>query len=262
MYMDDTKIIQLNNIKIHHCLLFVTSTKGLELSFDDTIVEIPPKSIVFLEKNMSLRVRIPCGNFPAIVSLDDKTMRFIFSFLLQVFDIKSIEAMPNGKVFFRDTVAEDIYLFERLKKYVSGENCSRGPRGTMALILPILLHFLLEFDLSIIRSISRIVKPTTTDKVFDIISQDLSKPWKISMISEEMFISEISLRKRLESEGTTFMSILIDARMMHSLKLLTMSDYNINTVAYKVGYNSPSYFIRTFKRHFGLTPGQIIPAQN
>lgn len=129
----------------------------------------------------------------------------------------------------------------------------------MALILPIVLHFLLEFDINIIRSISCVVKPTTTDKVLDIISQDLSKPWKISMISEEMFISEISLRKRLENEGTTFMNILTDARMMHSLKLLTMSDYNINTIAYKVGYNSSSYFIKTFKRHFGLTPRQITP---
>lgn len=258
--MDDTKIIQLNNIKIHHCLLFVTATKGLELSFDDSIVTIPPKSIVFIEKNMSLKVRIPCGNFPAIVSLDDETMRFVFGFLLQVFDLKSIEAMPNEKIYLRETVTEDIYLFERLKKYVTEGNRSRGPKGTMALILPILLHLLLEFDISIIRSISRIVKPTTTDKVLDIISQDLTRPWKISMISEEMFISEISLRKRLESEGTTFMNILTDARMMYSLKLLTMSDYNINTVAYKVGYNSPSYFIRTFKRHFGLTPGQITPA--
>lgn len=258
--MDDTKIIQLNNIKIHHCLLFLTSTKGLELSYDDTVVSIPPKAIVFIEKNMSLRVRIPCGNFPTIVALDDKTMRFIFGFLLQVFDLKSIEEMPNGKIYFRDTVAEDVYLFERLKSYVTEGNRARGPKGTMALILPILLHLLLEFDLSIIRSISHIVKPTTTDKVLDIISQDLSRPWKISMISEEMFLSEISLRKRLENEGTTFMSILTDARMMHSLKLLTMSDFNINTIAYKVGYNSPSYFIRTFKRHFGLTPGQIVPA--
>ncbi len=259
--MDDTKIIQLNNIKIHHCLLFITSIKGLELSFGDTTVSIPPKAIVFIEKNMSIQVRIPCGNFPAIVSLDDKTMRFIFGFLLQVFDLNSIEAMPNKKIYFRDTVAEDIYLFERLKKYVSEGNCSRGPKGTMALVLPILLHFLMEFDLSIIRSISRIVKPTATDRVLNIISQDLSRPWKISMISDKMFISEISLRKRLESEGTTFMSILTDARMMYSLKLLTMSDYNINTVAYKAGYKSPSYFIRTFKRHFGLTPRQIIPVQ-
>lgn len=257
--MDDAKIIQLNNIRIHHCLLFLTSSKGLEISFDDTLIAIPPNTLVFVEKNMLLKVRVHCGNFPTIISLDDSTMRFVFSFLLQVFDIKGIENMSSKKIYLRETAPEDIYLFDRLKKYINEGIRITKPKETMALILPIVLHFLLEFDINIIRSISCVVKPTTTDKVLDIISQDLSKPWKISMISEDMFISEISLRKRLENEGTTFMNILTDARMMHSLKLLTMSDYNINTIAYKVGYNSPSYFIKTFKRHFGLTPRQITP---
>ncbi|ENY9944762.1 helix-turn-helix transcriptional regulator [Salmonella enterica subsp. enterica serovar Newport] len=258
--MNDTRIIQLNNIKIHHCLLFLTAESGLEFFYDDKKLEIPPNSIVFIEKNMQLKVRLHCGNFPAIISLDDSTMRFIFAFFLDIFDLKHIESMPNKKVYFRNTLPEDIYLFDRLKKYVSEGVHSRRSKETMAVILPIVLHFLLEFDLNIIRSVSSIVKPTTTDRVLGIISRDLSKPWKLNMISEEMFMTEISLRKRLESEGTTFMNILTDARMMYSLKLLTMSDYNINTISYKAGYNSPSYFIKTFKRHFGLTPGQIIPA--
>lgn len=258
--MDDTKIIQLNNIRIHHCLLFLTTNKGLEISFHDKLITIPPNTLVFLEKNILLKVRVYCGNFPEIISLNDSTMRYVFGFLLQVFDIKSIESMSSKQIYLRDTVPEDVYLFERLKKHINDGIRISKPKETLALILPIILHFLLEFDINIIRSISCVVKPTTTDKVLDIISQDLSKPWKISMISEKMFISEISLRKRLENESTTFMNILTDARMMYSLKLLTMSDYNINTIAYKVGYNSSSYFIKTFKRHFGLTPRQITPA--
>ncbi|EHN1780721.1 AraC family transcriptional regulator, partial [Salmonella enterica subsp. enterica serovar Bredeney] len=126
--------------------------------------------------------------------------------------------MSSKKIYLRETVPEDIYLFDRLKKHINEGVRIAKPKETMALILPIVLHFLLEFDINIIRSISCVVKPTTTDKVLDIISQDLSKQWKISMISEKMFISEISLRKRLENEGTTFMNILTDARMMHSLK--------------------------------------------
>ncbi|EJV0836040.1 helix-turn-helix transcriptional regulator [Salmonella enterica subsp. enterica serovar Chester] len=257
--MDDTKIIQLKNIKIHHCLLFLTSIKGLELSYGDTLISIPPNALVFVEKNMLLKARVYCGNYPTVISLDDSTMRLVFNFLLQIFDIKSIECMASRKIYLREAVPEDVYLFDRLKKYVNEDTQIKKSKETMALILPLVLHFLLEFDLNIIRSISCAVKPTATEKVIEIISSDLSKPWKISMISEKMFISEISLRKRLENEGTTFMSILTDARMMYSLKLVTMSDYNINTIAYKVGYNSSSYFIKTFKRHFGLTPRQIAP---
>lgn len=95
--MDHTKIIQLKNIRIHHCLLFLTSGKGLEISFDDTLIVIPPSTLVFVEKNMLLKVRVRCGNFPTIISLDDSTMRFAFGFLLQVFDIKSIENMSSKR---------------------------------------------------------------------------------------------------------------------------------------------------------------------
>ncbi|ENW6032975.1 helix-turn-helix transcriptional regulator [Salmonella enterica] len=258
--MDDNKTLLLNNIRPHHCLLILTSAKGLELYVDGNTMNIPPNSLVFIEKYMLLNVRFHYGNCPKVVSIDDSIMRFIFNFLLDIFDYKSIDSMSNSRIYFRQAVLEDKYLFARLKKHIDEDASTKATKTTIASIVPIALYFFIEFDLNIIRTISRVVKPTTTDKVLEILSRDLSKSWKLQMISEEMFMSEISLRKRLENEGTTFMKVLTNARMMYSLKLLTMTDYNINIIASKVSYSSTSYFIRTFKQHFGITPKQIIPA--
>ena len=54
--------------------------------------------------------------------------------------------------------------------------------------------------------------------------------------------------------GKTMRQYIIYYRLRVAKNMLLTTDYDINTVSWKVGFNSTSYFITTFHRHFGRTP--------
>jgi AraC-like DNA-binding protein len=68
--------------------------------------------------------------------------------------------------------------------------------------------------------------------------------------------SASTLRRAFVSEtGLTFSEWRTQARLRASLSLLA-DRVPVETVAFKVGYDSTNRFIDAFRRHFGHTPGQ------
>ncbi|CAH1002187.1 Adaptive-response sensory-kinase SasA [Neolewinella maritima] len=57
-----------------------------------------------------------------------------------------------------------------------------------------------------------------------------------------------------EQTGLTPNAYLLQARMKQAAILLESQHYNASEVAYRVGYATPSYFSRSFKKHFGVPP--------
>jgi signal transduction histidine kinase/CheY-like chemotaxis protein/AraC-like DNA-binding protein len=47
-------------------------------------------------------------------------------------------------------------------------------------------------------------------------------------------------------------------RMKKSLALLLAGELNITQIAYEVGFNTPSYFTKTFVKHYGMTPRDYV----
>ncbi|MGJ7688583.1 hypothetical protein [Escherichia coli] len=54
---------------------------------------------------------------------------------------------------------------------------------------------------------------TFCNKVIDLIEQNLSKKWTLRIVSEEFNLSEVAIRKRLESEGICFRELLLEIRI-------------------------------------------------
>ncbi len=54
--------------------------------------------------------------------------------------------------------------------------------------------------------------------------------------------------------GKTPVSVLIDLRMERASDLIANTDLSVTDIARRCGYNSVSYFIAEYKKHFGLTP--------
>ena len=60
-----------------------------------------------------------------------------------------------------------------------------------------------------------------------------------------------------ESEGTTFTEYVLKQRLARALRMLAdpgHHDRTISAIAFEVGFGNLSYFNRTFRRHFGMTP--------
>ncbi|MEX9938582.1 helix-turn-helix transcriptional regulator, partial [Providencia rettgeri] len=98
---------------------------------------------------------------------------------------------------------------------------------------------------------------TFTEKINRVILSDISKKWKLSDIAEQFNISEISITKKLDQERTNFNQLLLDARMNQAIKHLIKNEKQISTISELIGYSSISYFIKTFKNYYGLTPKQF-----
>ena len=69
-------------------------------------------------------------------------------------------------------------------------------------------------------------------------------------------MSERTIKRHLQAQGTTFLQILAEVRFSQARKLLQQPQYTIQNVADLVGYEEATNFIRAFKKMFGATPSQ------
>ncbi|MEZ4991948.1 MAG: helix-turn-helix transcriptional regulator [Saprospiraceae bacterium] len=74
-----------------------------------------------------------------------------------------------------------------------------------------------------------------------------------------MLISRTHLHMKVKALTNHSTSHVIRTLRLHKArKLLESAQFNVNEVAYEVGFKDPSYFTRRFKEEFGVTPGSLV----
>lgn len=58
--------------------------------------------------------------------------------------------------------------------------------------------------------------------------------------------------------GNTVFGYLLDHKLDHARVVLDTARYQVNEVAYQIGYSNPSHFIAAFKKKFGVTPKKYL----
>jgi AraC-like DNA-binding protein len=61
-----------------------------------------------------------------------------------------------------------------------------------------------------------------------------------------------------EIYGNTVFGYLLDHKLDHARVLLDSAKYQVNEVAYQIGYTNPSHFIAAYKKKFGITPKKYL----
>ena len=80
-------------------------------------------------------------------------------------------------------------------------------------------------------------------------------PQKIQDLAQECNLSESHLQHLFkESTGLGLGRMLTDQRMQRAAKLLGQTNLSIKEIAWTVGYEHTSSFIRAFERYFRETP--------
>jgi AraC-like DNA-binding protein len=77
-----------------------------------------------------------------------------------------------------------------------------------------------------------------------------------ALIAKQMGLSERTLQRRLQSEGTTFNQLLEETRRSIAMSYLADRNLAAYEVSFLVGYAEPATFFRAFKRWTGKTPQQ------
>lgn len=97
---------------------------------------------------------------------------------------------------------------------------------------------------------------TFVDSIEKIIERNLQNDkFTLNDILSELNISKSTLDRKLKQQANVNPSGLIrDIRLKNAVKLMKTNSFNIDEIATYVGFNSSSYFIRSFKVKYGQTP--------
>ncbi len=110
---------------------------------------------------------------------------------------------------------------------------------------------------------------TPTDEVFlnkvqQILDEKLAEPsFNAATFSRLVGMSRMQLhRKLLVYTGLSTTTFLRSQRLKQAVHILQTSDASINEIAYAVGFNTPSYFIKCFKEVYKKTPSEYLHTTN
>ena len=76
-------------------------------------------------------------------------------------------------------------------------------------------------------------------------------------VAEELHLSERSLRRHLQAEGTCFRALADEVRKALAIELLTKAGLKLDEIAGCLGYADAGSFIHAFKRWTGESPTQF-----
>lgn len=79
---------------------------------------------------------------------------------------------------------------------------------------------------------------------------------KREVVAQALHLSQRTLQRRLQEEGSSFQTLLEDTRRELALQYLAQPERSLLEIAYLLGFADPSNFFRAFRRWFDTTPGE------
>ncbi|MFD2100610.1 alpha/beta fold hydrolase [Flagellimonas iocasae] len=98
------------------------------------------------------------------------------------------------------------------------------------------------------------------ENVLEIIDMHLGdEAFGVEMLCREIGVSERQLQRKLKAVTNKSPIQLISSVRLHRAKELMLENkHNVAEIAYQTGFSNPSYFSKSFKREFGLTPSTFL----
>lgn len=96
-------------------------------------------------------------------------------------------------------------------------------------------------------------------KVIELVEANLdNEQFGVNELSGKLGISRSHLHRKLQSlTGKSTSQFIREYRLEKAFTLLQASDTTASEIAYKVGFNSPTYFNTSFSDYFGYPPGEV-----
>lgn len=101
---------------------------------------------------------------------------------------------------------------------------------------------------------------TTTEIILEVvcyIEEHITEKLTVGDIAGQVYLSQAHLQRVFEFAFDVSIAEYVRSRKLQkSLEMLYETDAKISDIAYDIGFEHESSFIRSFKREFGITPGE------
>jgi len=220
-------------------LIFVLS--GLKQLGKDKVI-CPTGSFVFLSNSPTIDMR----NIPD----SEDYFAVLIEFEYGDFDQFKLKKNSSKKYFqgeINSVLEKSLHQYIELSTFAPSEALHFRKKELLQLIY-----------LSGYEDVSAIAEPPSlSHQVYDIISEDISEDWGGERLSDHLFMSESTLRRKLKAEGSSIQGIKNRTKLGHGLHLVQTTMDNIGRIAEDCGYQSQSRFTDQFKILFGMTPTEL-----
>jgi len=104
---------------------------------------------------------------------------------------------------------------------------------------------------------------SSDDKFLAVINQIIddnldNEQFSVENLAKKAGISRSMLhRKLIKQIGKPASELITEKRLSKAQRLLENDEVTVSEIAYKVGYSSPSYFNKVFKKHYTVSPGEL-----
>ena len=247
--------MEIKNIHLYNYTLIYTQHCDLYIKNKDYCIYIPCGNLAVLEKNMKFDltlIRKSNGYLYDTIVLDNETLLFLKNILEPAIKIPPTSYLHKrslkDKVFQIKPVSVVLDMFKMLKM---------GAKGVSRLYKLAYILSKSEKTGELIASINTSISMRFSENVIELLNSDLSKKWKLSDVSDRLYISEVAVRKKLEKEAICFNQLLLDVRMHKAINCMLENNRSVAQIAESLGYSSVSYFIKSFKNYYGMTPKQF-----
>lgn len=101
-------------------------------------------------------------------------------------------------------------------------------------------------------------RPQIIQKAIEYIIHHLHEDLELEKIATHCLVSHYYLSHLFRKEtGMTVTGFIKKTRMDQAMELLKRAEYSIADVAYRVGYQDPNYFSKSFRTYIGTTPTEF-----
>lgn len=247
-------VFLIKNIKIYQPAFIFTKNAEITFIRDSESVTFPPYTIVFLEKGLdfSMRVLRKGDGIPyESVIIDNSVLAPVYH-LFELTTHNGVKLPSQGnrilqkRLFVIDNTEHDEDLLEFMKNNKDDHTLLSSRLASILSKVPDRDGLFISMGISLAKNFC--------DKIKEIVEDQLERKWKISDFADIFYCSEIAIRKKLEKENTSFNQLMHDIRMKKAAKMILNTDCNVSRVASAIGISSTSYFIRQFKKFYGITP--------
>lgn len=102
------------------------------------------------------------------------------------------------------------------------------------------------------------------NKITGIIEENIAnEQFGVSELAEEIGMSRSNLLRKVKKLSKISASQYIrQVRLQRAMRILGQTSLTVSEIAYKVGFGSPSYFIKCFREYYGYPPGEAGRSKN